>query len=93
MKNIEKRFSLNQNYPNPFNPTTNISFSLKEAGIVNLYVYNSLGQRIASLVNNEIMSSGNHDVTFNASKFTSGVYFYSLDSGNNVITKKMILIK
>jgi hypothetical protein len=88
-----KDFSLNQNYPNPFNPTTNISFSLKEAGMVSLDVYNSLGQKVASLIRNEVMSSGNHAVHFNAAQFTSGVYFYTLHAGNNLLTKKMILLK
>ena len=86
-------FNLGQNYPNPFNPSTKISFSLPETGIVNLNVYNVLGQKVASLINSENMSAGNHSVSFNASNMSSGVYFYSLKAGNNVITKKMMLVK
>jgi hypothetical protein len=88
-----KSFNLDQNYPNPFNPSTKISFSLPETGIVNLNVYNVLGQKVASLLNSENMSAGNHSVSFNASNLSSGVYFYSLKAGNNVITKKMMLVK
>jgi pectin methylesterase-like acyl-CoA thioesterase len=88
-----KSFNLDQNYPNPFNPSTKISFSLPETGIVNLNVYNVLGQKVASLINSESMTVGNHSVSFNASNLSSGVYFYSLKAGNNVITKKMMLVK
>lgn len=86
------QFELNQNYPNPFNPTTNISFSLSKTENVSLKVYNVIGQEVASLVNGQ-MNSGLHVVTFNASRLTSGVYFYRLETGNQVAIKKMILLK
>lgn len=85
-------FSLSQNYPNPFNPSTNISFELPKAGLVQLKVYNLLGQEVASLVNGR-MNSGNHTVKFDASRHSSGVYIYRLVSGDQSITKKMMLIK
>ncbi len=88
-----KSFELGQNYPNPFNPSTKISFTLPENGVIDLNVYNVLGQKVASLVSGESMTAGNHSVSFNASNLSSGVYFYSLKAGNNVITKKMMLVK
>jgi len=84
--------SLSQNYPNPFNPSTNISFELPQAGIVQLKIYNLLGQEVANLVDGR-MNSGNHSVNFDASQFSSGVYIYRLAAGNQSITKKMMLIK
>jgi hypothetical protein len=85
-------FSLSQNYPNPFNPSTNISFELPEAGLVQLKVYNLLGQEVANLLDGR-MNSGNHTVNFDASQLSSGVYIYRLVAGNHSITKKMMLIK
>lgn len=89
---LPKEFNLSQNYPNPFNPTTNISYSLPSAGFVTLKVYNLLGEEIAVLVNEE-KPAGNYTVTFNASGLTSGIYLYSLSTGNNRETRKMILLK
>ena len=83
---------LAQNYPNPFNPTTNISFSLPESQSVKLTVFNILGQAVASEVN-ETLSAGTYTRTFNGSNLTSGIYFYTLEAGQTMITKKMILIK
>ena len=91
-QSIPKQFSLQQNYPNPFNPSTNISFTLLGAANVQLKVYNLLGQEVASLVN-EKMNSGQHTVNFNASQLSSGVYIYRLITGNESVTKKMMLIK
>ncbi|MGB0346998.1 MAG: S41 family peptidase, partial [Balneolaceae bacterium] len=85
-------FQLSQNYPNPFNPSTNISFELPQAGLVQLRVYNLLGQEVASLVDQR-MNSGNHSVNFDASQLSSGVYIYRLVAGDQAITKKMMLIK
>ncbi len=85
-------FSLNQNYPNPFNPATRISFSISQGGFVNLTVYNELGEKAATLIN-ESMSAGNHSVDFNASGLASGVYVYKLQSGSYISIKKMMLIK
>ncbi len=86
-------FSLFQNYPNPFNPTTSISFSLPKATEVNLFVYNLLGQKVATIIQNKRIASGKHSVTFNASNLSSGVYLYRLETGSFMETKKMLLIK
>jgi hypothetical protein len=85
-------YELNQNYPNPFNPTTTISYSLKTAGLVTLSMFDMLGTKVASLVN-EVKEAGNYHVTFNASELPSGIYFYTLTSGNFMATKKLILLK
>lgn len=89
---IPTEFSLEQNYPNPFNPTTVISFSLPEKSDVSLKIFDVLGNEIATLVN-EIKDAGRYDVQFNASKLSSGVYFYSIEAGAYNDLKKMILIK
>jgi hypothetical protein len=83
---------LSQNYPNPFNPTTKIKFSINERAYTNLTVYNSLGQRIVTLVDKEL-NSGRYDVTFNATNLPSGIYLYQIHSGNFSEVRKMILIK
>jgi len=85
-------YSLSQNYPNPFNPTTTIDYSIKSAGLVTLKVYDMLGTEVVSLVN-ELKDAGNYSVTFNASYLPSGIYFYTLTSGNFINTKKLILLK
>ncbi len=85
-------YQLSQNYPNPFNPTTNIKFSIPASGFVTLKIYNTLGQEVASLIN-EFKSAGTYQVDFNASNLTSGMYIYTLTSGNYKISKKMILMK
>jgi len=85
-------FSLEQNYPNPFNPSTTIEYSIPESGNVKLYVYNSLGEEVETLVNEE-KPAGSYEVNFNASELASGIYFYQLRSGAFTQTKKMILIK
>lgn len=89
---IAEQYSLDQNYPNPFNPSTSIRFSIPEQTNVSLKIFNSIGQEVASLVNGEL-SAGNHEVNFNASKLSSGVYFYRIDTPAFTSTKKMILIK
>ncbi len=90
--NLTNKFELTQNYPNPFNPTTNIQFSIPQNGIVSLKVFNVLGEEVTELVNKEL-ASGTYNVNFDASKLTSGIYFYTLSSGNYVQTKKMMLLK
>ncbi len=85
-------FSLAANYPNPFNPTTSISFEMAETANAELAVYNMAGQKVATLVNG-LVGAGSHEVTFDASNLSSGVYFYTLYSGNMVETRKMILTK
>ncbi len=89
---LPTQYSLEQNYPNPFNPTTNISFSIPEAGNVKLLVFNILGQEITTLVN-ETMNAGKYDVQFDASNLPSGIYFYSITTNNFNTIKKMLLIK
>jgi hypothetical protein len=90
--NLPNEFALSQNYPNPFNPSTKIAFSVPTQGNVTLKVYNLLGQEVATLLN-EVKSAGVHEVSFNGINLSSGVYFYTLSSGDFVSTKKMMLIK
>ncbi len=85
-------FALGQNYPNPFNPTTTIDFSLAETGIAHLAVYNMSGQRVAVLVDG-MTESGHHSVSFDATTLCSGVYFYTLQAGDQLATKKLVLMK
>jgi len=85
-------FMLYQNYPNPFNPTTTISYSVPSTAHVTLDVYNILGQKVASLLNEEKVA-GSYEVEFNASNLPSGTYFYRFQSGQFVQTKKMTLVK
>jgi hypothetical protein len=89
---IPLEFELSQNYPNPFNPATTIEYGLPESGNVRLEVFNLLGQRVATLFNGE-QTSGFHRVQFDARQLASGIYLYRLQSGNTVITRKMMLLK
>ncbi len=84
--------SLSQNYPNPFNPTTRIVYQIPEKGNVTLKVFDMLGKEIATLVE-EYRDEGRYEVEFNASEFSSGAYFYRIQAGDFVETKKMILMK
>lgn len=86
------QFELTQNYPNPFNPSTTINFSIPKQTNVSLKVYDALGKEIAELVNEE-MSTGSYKINFDASKFSSGIYFYTLRTNEFFNTRKMILIK
>jgi photosystem II stability/assembly factor-like uncharacterized protein len=85
-------FLLSQNYPNPFNPSTVISFHLPVSGNVTLKVYDILGNEVTTLVNEE-KTAGNYNIEFNAEKYCSGVYFYTMRAGNFIETKKLILLK
>jgi len=93
---VPKDFALDQNYPNPFNPTTRIRYQVKTAGFVSLKVFNILGNKVATLVNQN-KPTGTFEVQFNAEingrTLPSGVYFYRLTIGDFVSTKKMILAK
>jgi hypothetical protein len=89
---LPKEYQLNNNYPNPFNPTTTISYSIPKVSLTKLVIYDVLGREITRLVN-EVKNPGTYSVTFNASNFASGVYFYRLESGDFVDVKKMLLIK
>ncbi len=85
-------YSLSQNYPNPFNPSTKIQYSISSQQNVTLKVYNVLGNEVATLVNEE-KPAGTYEVFFNGSNLSSGVYFYKLQSGSFVETRKLILLK
>jgi hypothetical protein len=87
-----KNFLLLQNYPNPFNPTTKIRYQVPTTGLVSLQVYNSLGEVVATLVDEE-KPVGTYELNWNAVNLPSGFYFYRLQSGSFVETKKMILMK
>lgn len=85
-------YSLSQNYPNPFNPSTIIKFTIQNPGLVTLRIYNILGQQVATLVN-EQMKTGSYSYTFDGSRLSSGVYFYNINAGSFISTKKMLLLK
>jgi len=85
-------FELGQNYPNPFNPETVISYTLPVTGEVTIIVYNTLGQKIATLVEG-IQETGTHRITFKADKLPSGVYFYRMASGGVSLVKKMVVMR
>jgi photosystem II stability/assembly factor-like uncharacterized protein len=89
---IPDRFSLSQNYPNPFNPVTIINYELPTAGLVKMVIYDILGREVKTLVN-EKQSAGKYKVDFDGTNLPSGVYFYRLESGDFVSTKKMVLLK
>ncbi len=89
---VPQVYSLEQNYPNPFNPSTNIKFSIPKDGFVELKVYDILGREVAALVSDPF-EAGTYNVNFDASKLSSGVYFYTLSSGDYKQTKKMLLVK
>jgi len=89
---LPKSFSLSQSYPNPFNPSTTIEFSLPQTGFVRLKVYNILGEAVATLVNEEL-NVGTYRTQWNASGVASGLYFYRLQAGDFVDTKRLLLLK
>lgn len=85
-------FSLGQNYPNPFNPTTNIPIRLEQSGEVTLTVFDILGRKVETLLDKN-MHAGTFHISFDASKLSSGIYFYRLKAGKNIMTRKMLLLK
>ncbi|MDA3860065.1 MAG: T9SS type A sorting domain-containing protein [Melioribacteraceae bacterium] len=99
---VPTKFELSQNYPNPFNPTTTIQYSIPSiqiplfggvrGGLVTLKIYNTLGQEVATLVN-EKQTPGKYEVEFNAEQLTSGIYIYRLVSGEFISSKKLLLLK
>ena len=89
---IPTEFLLSQNYPNPFNPTTTIKFSIPEASVVTLKIYNILGEEVKTLVD-EYREIGNHTTQFDASSLSSGIYLYRMQTSSFVETKKMLLLK
>ena len=91
--NLPITTQLFQNYPNPFNPSTTIKFTLSESASIKVIIFNSNGSEIAVLAN-ENRSAGHHSIDFDGSKFTSGIYFYSLEAnGRKIGIKKMVLLK
>jgi len=94
------RFSLSQNYPNPFNPSTKIQFSVVSSQLTVLKIYDLLGREVATLVNDEL-SPGSYAVTWDATGYPSGIYFYKLEAGDPstsfgrrfVDTKKLLLLR
>ncbi len=91
-QSLPTEYTLGQNYPNPFNPTTEIRFSLPVAGYVKLEVFNLVGQRVTVLAEGEY-STGTHTVTWDASRYASGMYLYRLSTESIVLNRKMILLK
>lgn len=90
--NVVDRFTLSQNYPNPFNPSTRIDYTLQQASDITLEVYNLSGQKVATLEKGR-KAAGEYTATFDAAGLPSGIYFYTLKSGNTSLTKKMVLMK
>ena len=89
---IPKAFELLQNYPNPFNPSTKIGFKLQASGFTSLRIFDLLGREVATLVNEELRP-GSYEAPWDASGFPSGIYFYTLTSGEFTETKKLVLVK
>ncbi len=87
-------FSLSQNFPNPFNPSTRLDYSVKEGGLVNISVYNLLGDKVAVILNDN-KQPGSYSLEFNAEQYnlSSGIYFYTIRSGKYTATRKMLLLK
>ena len=92
LNDIPSEFALEQNYPNPFNPSTIINYELPMTDDVELVIYNALGQRVRTLVKRE-QKAGKHSVTFNAENLASGVYYFTVKTGNQVQTRKMVLLR
>ena len=91
---VPNQYYLNPNYPNPFNPETIIEYGIVQDGLVELFVFNVLGQKVATLVN-ERQEAHHYKVTFNAADhlLASGVYFYQLKSGNYIQSRKLLYLK
>ena len=89
---VLKTFELKQNYPNPFNPTTTIQFSVPKSGNVRLILFDALGNKSATLID-QSMAAGSYNYQLNAKSLASGVYFYRLQSAGSVLVKKLLLVK
>ncbi len=90
--NIPENYRLFQNYPNPFNPSTTLQYQIPQSALVIIKVYDALGKEVKTLVN-QYQNMGSHEVNFNSGNLSSGVYFYTMQAGSFVETKKMILLK
>lgn len=89
---IPAKYSLYQNYPNPFNPTTKVKFDIQKSGFAKLSVYDMQGKLVKDLVN-EVVPAGSFEVSFDGKNLSSGIYYYKMEVGGIVITKKMMLVK
>lgn len=89
---LPANYKLGQNYPNPFNPSTQIEYSIPEAGYVSLKVYNNLGEEVQNIFSG-LQNAGNYIATFDGSRLASGVYYYTLRAGTGNISKKLVLMK
>ncbi len=89
---IVRQFNLLQNYPNPFNPTTTIPFEISKASNVRIRVFDMAGKKVADLCD-EFFQTGKHEISFNASNLSSGIYFYSIQADNFTTTRKMTILK
>jgi len=90
---IPDKFDLDYNYPNPFNPSTTIRYKLPEASKVKLTIHNTLGQKVATIVNLNNQEAGFYNVEWSADNMSSGIYFYRLEAGNFIKIRKMTLLK
>ncbi len=90
---IAKEFTLQQNYPNPFNPSTMIAFTVKESGTATLSVYNTLGQKVSELFNEHAQAGVRYTLRFDAASLSTGLYLAKLESGGQMATMKMTLVK
>jgi hypothetical protein len=91
-ENIPIEYHLIQNFPNPFNPSTTFKYQIPELSFVTLKIYDVLGNEIEKLVN-EVKPAGSYDIEFEATQLPSGIYFYRLQAGDYIETKKMVLMK
>jgi hypothetical protein len=89
---LPAEFKLEQNYPNPFNPTTIINYSVPKSCLVTIKIYDVMGKAIETLVNKE-KNAGNYSVEFKGSQLASGIYFYRMQAGDFISTKKLVLLK
>jgi len=92
IEEIPTDYTLSQNYPNPFNPTTTIKYSIAKSGLIILALYNLVGEEVSVLVSGQL-NAGFYEIEFDATRLPSGIYFYRLQAGNFVETKKMVLMK
>jgi len=89
---VPKNFSVSQNYPNPFNPSTTFQFQIPTTGLVTIKVFDILGREVVTLLN-DIKPAGTYQITWNASAWPSGVYFYRVQSQNTILSRKMLMLK
>ena len=92
VEGLPDKFALEQNYPNPFNPLTKISYQLPKSSFVKLSIYDISGKLVETLVN-EQKNAGYYSIDWNAEKVSSGIYFYRIDAGEFIETKKCMILK